>query len=77
MINLIGYSGLILNLSSMAMKDVMLLRILSLIANGIYIIYGILLAAPPFIIGCSIAVLIHAYHLRIIVLQRMQRDNSE
>ncbi len=59
MIHIIGYSALIVNLISMAMNRVLYLRILSLIANLIYIIYGVLLDAPPFIIGCSIAVLIH------------------
>ena len=63
MIHLLGYSALTLNLFSMTRKDILYLRWLSLLANGIYIVYGILLSAPPFIIGCSIAVLIHAYHL--------------
>ena len=63
MTHIIGYSALILNLISMAMKNVVHLRLFSLIANSVYILYGILLNAPPFIIGCSIAVLIHAYHL--------------
>ncbi|MEO1257646.1 MAG: hypothetical protein AAFZ15_02580 [Bacteroidota bacterium] len=63
MIHLLGYGALVLNLTSMAMKDVIRLRLFSLIANAIYILYGILLNAPPFIIGCSIAVLIHGYHL--------------
>lgn len=55
--------GLLLNLSSMAMKEVLYLRILSLCANIIYIIYGLLLQATPFIIGCTIAVGIHVYHI--------------
>ena len=63
MIHFIGYSALVLNLISMAMKKVVYLRWFSLIANAIYILYGVLLQAPPFIIGCSIAVIIHAYHL--------------
>ena len=63
MIHFIGYSALILNLISMTMKNVVHLRLFSLIANAIYILYGVLLNAPPFIIGCSIAVIIHAYHL--------------
>lgn len=62
-IHLIGYVGLILNLTSMAMKDVLHLRWFSLVANVVYIIYGILLSSPPFIIGCSIAVIIHSYHI--------------
>ena len=63
MIHIMGYIGLVLNLLSMAMKDVIHLRLLSLIANAIYVFYGILLHAPPLIIGCSIAVMIHGYHI--------------
>ena len=48
----------------MAMKNVLYLRILSLIANTLYVIYGIFLNALPFIIGCTIAVLLHAFHIR-------------
>ena len=70
MIHIIGYSALGVNLLSMTMKNIQLLRILSLIANLIYIAYGILLKAPPFIIGCGIAVLIHGFHIF-----RIQKSN--
>lgn len=63
MIHIIGYTALALNLTSMAMKNVFLLRTLSLIANSIYLVYGIVLKAPPFVIGCTIAIIIHGYHL--------------
>ncbi|KYG73718.1 hypothetical protein AWW68_13630 [Roseivirga spongicola] len=63
MIHIIGYSALGINLLSMTMKNILMLRVLSLIANMIYIAYGILLNAPPFIIGCGIAVLIHGFHI--------------
>ncbi|WP_219007370.1 hypothetical protein [Aquimarina litoralis] len=45
------------------MKNIFLLRLLSLIANSIYMIYGLLLNAPPFIIGCGIAIIIQGFHL--------------
>lgn len=63
MIDIIGYSGLIFNLLSMTMKDVIHLRLLALCGNLIYIIYGLLLNSMPFIIGCTIAVIIHSYHI--------------
>lgn len=63
MTDIIGYIGLILNLSSMAMKNVRYLRWLALSANAVYIIYGLLLNALPLILGCSVAVCIHAYHI--------------
>lgn len=61
--NLIGYAALSLNIVSMSMKNVFYLRVCSMIANAIYIVYGILLNAPPIIIGCSIAVLLHVYRI--------------
>lgn len=70
MTNIIGYMGLLLNLSSMAMKEVLYLRVLSLLANIIYVIYGLLLHAAPFIIGCTIAVGIHVYHIHRIFKSR-------
>ena len=63
MIHLIGYAALGLNLASMAMKNMLYLRVLSLLANLVYLVYGIVLQAPPFIIGCAIAVLIHTFQI--------------
>lgn len=63
-IDLLGYLGIIINLVSMGMKSTLHLRSLSTLANAIYIIYGVLIAAPPVYIGCSIAVILHLYHIR-------------
>lgn len=63
-IDTIGYIALITNLYSMSKNSELKLRLLSLIANSIYIVYGILMNAFPIIIGGSIAVLLHAYHLK-------------
>jgi len=60
----VGYFALIINLYSMSTKGEYKLRLFSLIANVIYIFYGILLNAFPVIIGCIIAVFLHAHHLR-------------
>lgn len=75
MANMLGYMGLLLNLSSMAMKEVLYLRILSLCANMIYMLYGLLLQATPFIIGCTIAVGIHIYHIHKIL--KLKRQSSQ
>lgn len=75
MIHIIGYTALAINLTSMAMKNVFLLRLLSLIANLIYLVYGILLNAPPFIIGCGIAIMIHGFH--IVKIKRQQVLTSD
>ena len=65
MIHVIGYAALLLNLTSMTMKNMLYLRYLSMIANGMYVMYGIGLNAWPIIIGCSIATLIHGYQIYI------------
>jgi len=63
LIHIIGYIALGLNLTSMTMKNILYLRVLSLIANFLYLIYGVLLNAPPLIIGCTIAMFIHSYFI--------------
>ena len=60
---IVGYLGLLLNLYSMSVRGEKRLRVISLFANGIYILYGILIQAMPIIIGCTIAVLLHGYRL--------------
>jgi hypothetical protein len=64
LINIIGYLGLVINLFSMSLNGEKKLRLFSLIANSIYIVYGILLEAFPVIIGSSIAVFIHSYRIK-------------
>lgn len=62
-IDAIGYGALLINLYSMSVKGEYKLRFISLIANIIYIFYGVLLNASPVIMGCAIAVLLHSYRL--------------
>jgi hypothetical protein len=62
-IDIIGYSALVINLYSMSVKGEYKLRLISAIANFIYIIYGTFISALPIIIGCSIAVALHIYRL--------------
>ena len=63
MIDLIGYAALALNLFSMAAKDELKLRILSAVANSIYVLYGLLIGSLPITIGCFIAVVLHLYRI--------------
>ncbi len=63
-IDTIGYIALIINLYSMSVKGEYKLRLISALANVVYIFYGILLVAYPIIIGCSIAVGLHIYRLK-------------
>jgi hypothetical protein len=70
----IGYVGLILNLYSMSTKGEYKLRLFSLVANLVYILYGFLISATPIIIGCTIAVLLHGYHIRRIRLKKITND---
>ena len=59
----VGYLGLALNLISMSVKGEPRLRLLSLVANATYIVYGIMIGAMPIILGSLTAVLLHAYRL--------------
>jgi len=61
--DLIGYMALTFNLISMTRANVVRLRQMSLLANSMYIIYVFLIQAYPVIIGCTIAVILHSYHL--------------
>jgi len=70
----IGYAGLIINLYSMSTKGEYKLRLISLIANVIYILYGALISANPIIIGCSIAVILHGYHIRRLRIKKKSND---
>ena len=74
LIDSIGYIGLVINLYSMSTKGEHKLRLFSLIANVVYIIYGILLHAFPIIIGCIIAVFLHTYHLRNLHINKIIND---
>ena len=60
MTNALGFFALILNLTSMTMKNILYLRVLSLLANTIYIIYGLLIGAAPIVTGSFVAVVIHS-----------------
>lgn len=61
--DVVGYFALVLNLYSMSAKTEYRLRLISLVANLIYIGYGLLIEALPIILGCAVAVLLHAYRL--------------
>lgn len=64
LIDVVGYWALLINLYSMSVKGEYRLRLISTLANVIYIIYGLLLQALPIIIGCTIAVALHLYRLK-------------
>ena len=74
LIDCIGYAGLTINLYSMSTKGEYKLRLISLIANLIYILYGALIIATPIIVGCTIAVFLHAYHIRRLRIKKVIND---
>ena len=74
LIDSIGYAALVINLYSMSTKGEYKLRLISLIANIGYILYGALLSAPPIIIGCTIAVFLHGFHLRRLRIKENSND---
>lgn len=73
-IDSIGYLALVINLYSMSIKGEYKLRVISLIANIGYVIYGVLLSALPIIIGCTIAVFLHGFHIRRLQLKNNNDD---
>jgi len=74
LIDCIGYGGLVINLYSMSTKGEYKLRLISLIANTVYILYGALISATPIIVGCTIAVFLHGYHLRRLKIKKNSND---
>jgi len=61
--DMVGYLALSINLYSMSVKGEQKLRIISAIANSFFVIYGSLIGAMPIIIGSTIAVCLHTYHI--------------
>jgi len=74
LIDCIGYAALVINLYSMSTKGEYKLRLISLIANAGYILYGTLISATPIIVGCTIAVLLHGYHIRRLRINKNTHD---
>lgn len=70
MFDTIGSLALLLNLISMNMTSMLMLRWLALSGNILFAIYGLLIDATPIVVGTSIAVAIHGYHLLKISLQQ-------
>ena len=62
-VHFLGLAALGFTLVAMSVKDILVLRILSAVANFIYIIYGLFLGAPPLIMGGAIVIVIHGYHI--------------
>lgn len=73
---IIGYTALSLNLISMSMKNTFYLRVGSLLANAIYVIYGFMIDAPPVFIGASIAMLLHSYRIFKAIEEKRELKNS-
>lgn len=63
MVHLLGLAALAFSLLAVMMKNILILRIFSTTGNIIYIIYGLLIGAPPLIIHGAIVILIHGYHI--------------
>jgi len=74
-IDTVGYTALILNLISMSMKNLLNLRIISLIANIIYVYYSIMISATPMIIGSVIAFTLHGYGI-FMIMKKSKADRG-
>ncbi len=62
-VEIIGYTGTLLVLTSFLMKDMKKLRIGNIIGSSTFILYGTLLHSIPIIITNVSIVLINAYYL--------------
>lgn len=60
---LIGYLALGFGLVAMGMKSLVPLRIIHALSAISYIVYGSMIGAYPLIIGGSLFLAIHSYHL--------------
>ena len=63
MTDVLWYTGLMMALTSINMRNMRTFRWLHLVANGFYLSYSILTEALPLAIGASLFMLIHAYQL--------------
>jgi CHASE2 domain-containing sensor protein len=59
------------------MKEILYLRILSLLANAVYIVYGSLIGAIPIVVGSSIAVGIHAVNIYRLKNPKVSSEKAE
>lgn len=74
-IHFLGIVALGFSLLAMTMKNILILRIFSSVANFIYIIYGFLLGSPPLMIGGAVVIVINGYHIRKL-LQNVQPNGE-
>lgn len=74
LIESIGYAVLIIHLYSMGVKGEYKLRLISLIANIGYILYGALISSMPLVVGCIITVFLHGYHIRRLQINKAKND---
>lgn len=59
----IGYLASGINLLSMTMQNMIMLRILSLSANLLFVLYGLQMKLYPILISCTLAACIHTFQL--------------
>jgi len=74
LIDSLGYLAIAINLYSMSAAGEYKLRLISLIANVLFVIYGVLIGALPVVVGCTIAVILHAYHIRRLTMENASND---
>jgi len=63
MVEAFGYLAMVVVLVSMLMRDIRKLRIVNSIACGMFVIYGVMLAAYPIIIMNLLVIAINVYKL--------------
>ncbi len=62
-IEVLGYLAIAVGLIAMSCKEIIWLRSIHSISALIYIVYGSMIEALPIVVGGSVFLLIHMYHL--------------
>ncbi len=76
MTNVIGFIALIVAIFALSKKDIITLRWWHLWSSSIYIIYGVIISAPPVIVGALLYCGIHSWHIyKDFQKKRFKRDN--
>ncbi len=75
MLEILGYAALAFSLMAVNKTNMKSFRWLHLLASSLYLAYGISLNAMPIMIGATIFMGLHIYHLRKIYSSRNWRSN--
>lgn len=77
MVDTLAYTALVISLLSVSMKKMLSFRIIHLISSSLYLSYGLFIEAYPIALGGALFILIHFYHIMILLKQKNKEDNGK